>query len=151
MNDFSNKERQILNTVKKDLLNPNENDDNIFKLNDNVIDELISFEKKDILNYLVHRYRYEIFPKKKIVDNFPPYLQIEPSSICNYRCVFCFMTDNTLTDKKFGHMGTMKLETFKRIIDSAEGKIEFLSLASRGEPFACKDIDKMLNILWVNF
>ena len=48
------------------------------------------------------------------------------------------MTDNTLTDKKFGHMGTMKLETFKRIMNSAEGKIEFLSLASRAKPLLAK-------------
>ena len=44
--------------------------------------------------YLYHRYRYEIFSQKKILDNYPPYLQIEPTSICNYRCVFCYQTDN---------------------------------------------------------
>lgn len=145
LDEFSSKQKEILNFIKNDLLNPNVEDDKIFKLSDNVIDELISFEKKDVLNYLIHRYRYEIFPKKKIIDDFPPYLQIEPSSICNYRCVFCFMTDSTLTNKKNGHMGTMSLDMFKKVIDSAEGNIEFLSLASRGEPFACKDIDKMLN------
>ena len=41
-------------------------------------------------------------------------------------------------------MGHMSLEKFKNIIDQIEGKIEFISLASRGEPLLCKDIDKML-------
>jgi MoaA/NifB/PqqE/SkfB family radical SAM enzyme len=41
-------------------------------------------------------------------------------------------------------MGAMKLELFKDIIDQAEKNIEFISLASRGEPMACKDIDQML-------
>ena len=145
LNNFSINHRKILNNVKSDLLNKKNIPDNqIFDLKDNVIDELLTFEDKDILKYLVHRYRYEIFPIKKILDDYPPYLQIEPSSICNYRCVFCFMTDKSLTDKRNGHMGQMSLELFKKIVDAAENKVEFISLASRGEPMACKDISKML-------
>ncbi len=145
LNNFSINHRKILNNVKSDLLNKkNITDNQIFDLKDNVIDELLTFEDKDILKYLVHRYRYEIYPIKKILDDYPPYLQIEPSSICNYRCVFCFMTDKSLTDKRNGHMGQMSLELFKKIIDAAENKVEFISLASRGEPMACKDISKML-------
>ena len=145
LNNFSINHRKILNNVKSDLLNKKNIPDNqIFDLKDNVIDELLTFEDKDILKYLVHRYRYEIYPTKKILDDYPPYLQIEPSSICNYRCVFCFMTDKSLTDKRNGHMGQMSLELFKKIVDAAENKVEFISLASRGEPMACKDISKML-------
>ncbi len=144
LSQYSKKNKKILENIKDDLSTPNFKDEYTFCLNDNVIDELVTYDQKDIIKYLIHRYRYEIFPKKKIVDEFPPYLQIEPSSICNYRCVFCFMTDKTLTNKKNGHMGQMKLELFKEVIDSACGNIEFLSLASRGEPMACKDIDKML-------
>ena len=54
------------------------------------------------------------------------------------------MTDTSLTDKKNGHMGQMSLDLFKKIKDAAENKVEFISLASRGEPMACKDISKML-------
>ena len=60
------------------------------------------------------------FTHKKIIDNFPPLVQIEPSSICNFRCVFCFETDKTFTNKKNGFMGTMKIELFKKIIDELE-------------------------------
>jgi len=66
----------------------------VFKLTPNVIEEIKTIDEKEIANYLYHRYRYEIFPQKKILDDFPPYLQIEPTSICNYRCVFCYQTDN---------------------------------------------------------
>tara|TARA_B100002052_G_C15834545_1_gene577081 strand:- start:756 stop:1481 length:726 start_codon:yes stop_codon:yes gene_type:complete len=41
-------------------------------------------------------------------------------------------------------MGHMTLDTFKKVVDQAEGNIEFISLASRGEPLICRDIDKML-------
>ena len=38
----------------------------------------------------------------------------------------------------------MTLETFKNLIDQAQGNVEFISLASRGEPMLCKDINAML-------
>ena len=41
-------------------------------------------------------------------------------------------------------MGQMTLDLFKHIIDQAVGNVEFLSLASRGEPLICKDIVPML-------
>ena len=42
-------------------------------------------------------------------------------------------------------MGKMNYEMFKNIVDEAEGNVQFLSLASRGEPLLCPDIDKMLD------
>ena len=39
----------------------------------------------------------------------------------------------------------MKLETFKEIIDQAYGNVEFISLASRGEPLLCPEFKDMLN------
>jgi radical SAM protein with 4Fe4S-binding SPASM domain len=41
-------------------------------------------------------------------------------------------------------MGSMSLDLFKKIIDQAEGNVEFISLASRGEPLVCKEIISML-------
>ena len=135
----------LLKKAIQDLLDNSEPSSKIkFNLKSNVIAEITTLADSDLPRYLVHRYRYEIFPQTKTIDNFPPYLQIEPTSICNYRCVFCFETDETFTNKKNGHMGQMKLDLFKKVIDQAEGNIEFISVASRGEPLACPDIVKML-------
>ena len=41
-------------------------------------------------------------------------------------------------------MGTMSLGLFKSLIDEAAGNCEAISLASRGEPLICPDIEKML-------
>ena len=41
-------------------------------------------------------------------------------------------------------MGRMELDTFKNIIDQAYENIEFLSLASRGEPLLSPKISEML-------
>jgi sulfatase maturation enzyme AslB (radical SAM superfamily) len=115
-----------------------------FKMTPHIADELSRIDDAEIGRYAYHRYRYDVYPKKKILDAYPPYLQIEPTSICNYRCVFCYQTDAEFTTKANGFMGSMTFELFKQIIDEAEGNIEFFSLASRGEPLLCRDIDKML-------
>ena len=141
---FNQKEINILENINNDLFKNENKTEYSFKLTSNVIDEILSLEEEQIAKYLIHRYRYEIYPRKRILHEYPPYLQIEPTSICNYRCVFCFMTDSTLTDRKNGHMGKMTYETFKRVVDAAKGNVEFISLASRGEPLACPDIEKML-------
>jgi radical SAM protein with 4Fe4S-binding SPASM domain len=135
----------IINHIKKDLFNFGTEGRPKFDLSSNVVKEIQSINQDQIPNYLVHRYRYEINPQLRISDNFPPYLQIEPTSICNYRCVFCYQTDNKFNKRSGGHMGHMKLETFKLLIDQAEGNIEFISLASRGEPLLCPDFKEMLS------
>ena len=143
-NNLNTDQKKILKKVKNDLFNQESKEKFKFSLSRHVIEEIKTLEDNKIPLYLVHRYRYEIYPQLNILDDYPPYLQIEPSSICNFRCIFCFETDKSFTDKKHGFMGTMKLDLFKKIIDQAENNIEFLSLASRGEPLVCKEIISML-------
>jgi|TARA_B100000959_G_C14918471_1_gene598433 wyosine [tRNA(Phe)-imidazoG37] synthetase (radical SAM superfamily) len=137
------KKKIVLKAI--DELSSENSDQNNFELKNNTLAELKSLNETDYLEYIYHRYRYEMFPILKKIDNYPPCLQIEPSSICNFRCIFCFETDKTFTNKKSGHMGTMKLEDFKEIIDDAEGNIQFITLASRGEPLVSKSISKMIS------
>jgi MoaA/NifB/PqqE/SkfB family radical SAM enzyme len=115
-----------------------------FRLQDYIAAEIARVSDDDLCRYLFYRYRYEMFPKQKVLDDFPPCLQIEPTSICNYRCVFCYQTDKELTDPKNGYMGMMSLDLFKRVIDQAEGKCEAVTLSSRGEPLMNRQIEKML-------
>tara|TARA_B100000029_G_scaffold455402_1_gene482625 strand:+ start:948 stop:2108 length:1161 start_codon:yes stop_codon:yes gene_type:complete len=147
INSFNQNEQSIIRRLESDFLkNLLKKNSTQFKLRENTIAEINSLDGDlQIINYLIHRYRYEIFPITKEIDKFPPLIQIEPSSICNFRCVFCFETDETFTNKKSGHMGTMKLELFKEIIDEIEGKVQFVTLASRGEPLVSKEINKMIN------
>lgn len=115
-----------------------------FELHPNTIEEIDRLTDDELPRYLHYRYRYEAYPERKRLDGFPPCLQVEPSSVCNYRCVFCYQTDAEFTRKGNGHMGMMPLDLFKRILDEAQGKLEALSLASRGEPLICPDIEGML-------
>ena len=134
----------VIDFVKKDLFGQGNKGRPKFTLTKNVIEEMCMLEQTQIPLYLFHRYRYEIYPQMNLIDDFPPCLQIEPTSICNYRCVFCFETDETFTNKKSGYMGMINFDLFKKAIDDAEGNIEFVTLASRGEPLACNEIERML-------
>ena len=88
---LSQDHQKLLNKALEDLSNKEKKiNEPIFKLTEYVLAEISSIPDKQLLKYIVHRYRYEIFPETKTLDNYPPCLQIEPSSICNFRCVFCF-------------------------------------------------------------
>jgi len=125
----------------------NENKITDFHLREHVIEEISKLRDCEIARYLRYRYQYDVYPVKKILSKYPPVVQIEPTSICNYRCVFCYQTDKKFTDKKNGHMGSMDLELFKKIINELEGNVESISLASRGEPTVNKDLGKMLQYM----
>jgi len=118
--------------------------EDLFSPGDLVVQDIIRLSDDDLPRYLFYRYRYDMFPRKHMVDDFPPCLQVEPASVCNYRCVFCYQTDKEFTDPKSGHMGMMKLDLFQRIIDQAEGQCEAVTLASRGEPLLNPRIKEML-------
>lgn len=135
----------ILGKALENLFSEVPEKDNLrFALTANVASEIATLDDIELARYIVHRYRYEMYPQLQVLDDYPPCLQIEPSSICNYRCVFCFQTDKFFTRKSNGFMGYMTLDTFKHAIDQAVGNIEFISLASRGEPLICPTIEDML-------
>jgi len=115
-----------------------------FFLRDHVVEEMARLDPAYYERYLRYRYAYELYPITHHVDQFPPLVQIEPTSICNYRCVFCYQIDPRLSNKKNGHMGIMSLDTFKQVIDQLEGQLEGVTLASRGEPTVNKNLPEML-------
>ena len=115
-----------------------------FFLRPHTVEELARLTDDELPRYLYHRFRYDVYPKTKELDDYPPCLQIEPTSICNFRCVFCFQTDPLLTQRKHGHAGQISLDLFKQIVDQIEGHIEFVTMASRGEPLMTKGIEEML-------
>jgi radical SAM protein with 4Fe4S-binding SPASM domain len=136
-----------INTVFKDLFEVDNKTLQTFTLEPFVLKEIMEISDEELPRYLYYRYRYDIYPKIKKLDNFPPCVQIEPTSICNYRCVFCYQTDPLLTQGRHGHMGMMTFNLFKEIIDQIVGNIEAVTLASRGEPLMAKNITSMLEYL----
>lgn len=122
-------------------------DDPGFALRPHIAAELERIADADLPRYLFYRYRYDVFPTTRELDAYPPCVQIEPTSVCNYRCVFCYQTDKAFTAGANGHMGRMSLDTFRRVVDELEGNVEAVTLASRGEPLLVKGIEEMLAYL----
>ena len=141
---YSEYQTQILTRALNDLLDPNPSVTPAFWLRPHVEQEISVLPEADLGRYLFHRYRYDIFPVTKELDDFPPCVQIEPTSICNFRCVFCFQTDPLLTKPKEGHMGQIPLDRFMMVVDELEGNVDFVTMASRGEPLLTKGIEEML-------
>jgi len=106
--------------------------------------ECARLTEHELGRYLAYRYRYNVFPKLQRLDRFPPCLQLEPTSVCNFRCIMCYQADPSFSHVSQGYMGHMSLDLFKRIIDQAHGNIEAVTMASRGEPLLNKDLPAML-------
>src|SRR5262249_157235 len=96
---------RIIQQACDHLLRPQtENGRPLFYLRDHIVEEIRRVADAELGRYLYYRYRYDIFPQTRELDDFPPCLQIEPTSICNYRCVFCYQTDSDFTTAAVGHM-----------------------------------------------
>ncbi len=134
---------KVLESYKKKINNQSLNEDE-FVLTKHEINEFFSLENKNILRYVVYRYKYNIYPRLKILEEYPPNIQIEPTSMCNLRCIMCYQSDKSFSSKSAGFMGYMKLDLFKKVVDEIEGKIEGVTFASRGEPTLHKQLDEFL-------
>lgn len=113
-----------------------------FTLNNQELDYVNNYPENTI-EYIIFRYKFKIYPNKKILTDFPLYLLIEPVSYCNLKCKMCFQNDKFFAEKS--NMGMIDFEFFKTIIDQAvEGGTKAITMASRGEPLLHKDFGKLL-------
>ncbi len=108
-------------------------------------EEAKSLQGNEFIEYVLYRYKYNVFPKIKKLDEYPPCVQIEPASICNFRCVMCYQVDKSFSNKSQGHMGFMELDMFEKIVDQLEGNVHAVTLASRGEPTLNPNLAQMLD------
>ena len=99
-----------------------------------------------LIPYIVFRYKFNVFPAKKIWPEFPLYVLIEPTSVCNLRCPFCFQSDKSFTVKS--NMGMMEMDLFVQCVDECEANGTCaITLASRGEPTLHPQFTDMLKYL----
>lgn len=121
-------------------------DEDKFYLSRQEIEWLIRSTDSDVVDYLIYRYKFRTWPRKRILSEFPIHLLIEPTSICNIRCVMCFQVDKSFAQKEY--MGRMPLDMFDKVIDEASSNsCKSITLASRGEPTLHKDLPLMLDLI----
>lgn len=99
------------------------------------------------VDFLIHRYRFKKYPLKKKVTPFPVHVLIEPTSVCNLRCIMCFQIDKSFSHNK-NFMGFMGMDLYNKLIEEiSENNCQSVTLASRGEPTLHKEFDLMLDKL----
>lgn len=129
--------KEILNTIISSLQSGE------YTLNSQEMKFIENYPEK-IVDYIIYRYKFRIYPEKAILTDFPVYMLIEPTSICNLRCKMCFQTDKFFSEKE--NMGFIDLDFYKSLIDQAvEGGTKALTMASRGEPLLNKNFAQMLD------
>lgn len=87
---------------------------------------------KKTASFLLNKF----FPKLGI-DLFPPFLEIEPTTVCNFHCICC---EHTYWKEPSENMA---FEQFKKIFDDF-GKPKWLGLTGIGSSYLNKDFHKML-------
>ncbi len=90
------------------------------------------------IKFLFEQYAFLKEPKP-VVPYLPDAIDIDISNRCNIRCISCFHSI-----KKFRTFKDMTLDTFRAILDQAEGKASTITLGNHGEPFLHKHIFTML-------
>ena len=96
--------------------------------------QLSKLPKTSWLRFIRYRYRFKIYPRRRVLSDFPIVLLVEPTSICNLRCQMCFQSDDSFSRDR-SVMGRMEFGLFQQIIDEmAAHGCDSLVLASRGEP-----------------
>lgn len=132
----------------KDITLNNKLDIKNLQLNQSELLEFSKFEnERTQFRYIKSRILYNDFVNNRKISQFPPLVQIEPTSICNYRCIMCYQSDITFSKKSSGHMGSMSFDLFKKVIDQCEGNVDLITLASRGEPTLNLKFSEMLRYM----
>ena len=135
---------KILNSYKKLSQNLKQEKDD-FILRNFEIKEFNQLYDTEIFRYLIYRYKFVVYPLIFKTDDYPPCLQVELSSICNFRCVMCYQADKSFSNKSNGYMSMMNFDNYKKIIDEAQNNIEAVTFASRGEPTLNKHFPEMID------
>lgn len=84
---------------------------------------------------------------EKIPLPFPYLIYIEPTNLCNFKCVFCPTGDRELLKKVNRPAGFMKMELYRKIIDDIKNsgyQLRLLSLYKDGEPLLNPDFPEMV-------
>ncbi len=98
------------------------------------------FEKKQA-NFLEYRNKWKNWPKNFHTGEFPLFIDLEVTSICNLKCPFCATTSR---GKKIDK-GFISFDIVRRIIDEgARENLYGIKFNLRGEPLLHPDIHKFV-------
>ena len=84
LKDISPKE--VIDEAYDYLINDIRNNNLTFQISLQEENYIKYLKEENILEYILYRYKFKEYPKKKISTKFPIYILIEPVSSCNLKC-----------------------------------------------------------------
>ncbi len=88
-------------------------------------------------------------PLQEVIPLETPFvLFVDPSSVCNFQCIFCPTGDRELIKNTGRYQGTLDFDLFRRIVDELvlfPDPIKVLRLYKDGEPLLNKNLAKMVS------
>ena len=88
---------------------------------------------------LVERYR-----KTPTPASIPPFIKIEPTNLCQLRCVGCQQSRDAFGRRKRGEC-QMSVEQFRRILEPLAPRLLGISLSLNGEPLMHSDLPALID------
>jgi MoaA/NifB/PqqE/SkfB family radical SAM enzyme len=102
-------------------------------------DKIEDGEKSFDKDYFTYRKKWQEYPKKKFLAEFPLHLDIESTNACNLKCSMC---GRNWMKEKIGYIGW---NLFTKIIDEAKKyHLPSIKFNYRGEPLLHPEIVKMV-------
>ena len=145
--ELSSGARPVFNRLMKD----NSINDLVDSLSESEVLELLRLPENLWLEFLIYRYKYNTYPEKNLLDDYPPCVQVELTSVCNLRCTMCYQADSSFSRKSQGFMGHMDFGLFESVIDELRGNVHALTFASRGEPTLYRDFERAVRYVGDDF
>ncbi|MFC1895473.1 radical SAM/SPASM domain-containing protein [Thermodesulfobacteriota bacterium] len=102
---------------------------------------------EEVLNFRQQRYANHTPLCTMLPLDTPLSIMIEPTNICNFRCIFCPTGDEGLIRSVSRPKGTMPFDLFCNIVDDIslfDNKVRSLLLYKDGEPLLNANLDKMI-------
>lgn len=102
-------------------------------------DQFDDAEKSFGPEYKAYREKWNEYPERGIVNDFPLHIDIESTNACNLRCTMC--PRNFMTEK----IGYIEWDLFQKIIDEgARHRLPSIKLNYRGEPLLHPQLTEMV-------
>lgn len=112
----------------------------LLKRHFNIILRYLTLKKAGNILLAIH----DFANRKEIPIAKPVYIKVEPTRLCNLRCLGCLHSSENYSNH-VGDDGHLKIEDFKRIIEPISDFLLGISFAFLGEPFLNKSLVKMVD------
>lgn len=97
---------------------------------------------RQFVNFLkvVSGYVISVFSGRSVIWGYPLVLTVEPTDLCNLRCPLCPSGSPSPARRS----GKMNVSQFGTVLEKMGGRVKFLQLWNRGEPFLNDDLLEMI-------